>query len=136
MKADSATETAVVATLRQFASGFTQRDIGHIQSAFAADPDISLIGTGADEKRIGWEGIRLLMERDWAQSEAASMEIGQYGVSVAGTVAWVIADVRVTAKAGDENIDLALRGTAVLENQGGSWRIQQFHLSAPIQPGF
>lgn len=136
MKADSATETAVVAALRQFASGFTQREIDQIQSAFATDPDISLIGTGADEKRIGWEGIRLLMERDWAQSEAASMEIGQYGVSIAGTVAWVIADVRVTAKAGDENIDLSLRGTAVLENQGGKWRIQQFHLSAPIQPGF
>jgi ketosteroid isomerase-like protein len=136
MKADSATETAVMNAVRQFASAFTMRDIDLIKSTFAADEDIALIGTGEDEKRLGWEAIRELMERDWQQSESASMEFGSHIVSSAGTVAWIIADVTVKAKAGDQDIALSLRGTAVLENQASGWRIQQFHLSAPIHPGF
>jgi len=136
MKADSATQTAVMNAVRQFASAFTMRDIDLIKSTFAADEDIALIGTGEDEKRLGWEAIRQLMERDWQQSESASMEFGSHIVSSAGTVAWVIADVTVKAKAGDQDIALSLRGTAVLENQASGWHIQQFHLSAPIHPGF
>jgi ketosteroid isomerase-like protein len=136
MKADPATETAVMNAVRQFASAFTMRDIDLIKSTFAADEDIALIGTGEDEKRLGWEAIRRLMERDWEQSESASMEFGSHIVSSAGTVAWVIADVTVKAKAGDQDIALSLRGTAVLENQASGWHIQQFHLSAPIHPGF
>jgi ketosteroid isomerase-like protein len=136
MKADSATEAAVVKAVRQFAAGFSTRDIDLIRSSFAEDPDIALIGTGEDEKRVGWEAIRQLMERDWKQAESASMEFGKHSVLSAGTVAWIMADVTVTAKAGDEDITLALRGTAVLESQAGNWRIQQLHLSAPIHPGF
>ncbi len=129
-------DKAVIDTFRQFASAFTNRDINLIQSSFATDADIALIGTGEDEKRVGWEAIKQLMERDWAQSETSSMEIGKYSVSTAGTVAWVIADVTVKAKAGGQDIGLALRATAVLENQEGGWRIRQAHFSAPIKPGF
>ena len=136
MKADPTMEKAVIDAFRQFASGFTDSDIDTIKSAFAPDSDIALIGTGADEKRIGWEEIEKLMVRDWEQSESSSMHIGDYRVSESGSVAWVIADINVKAKAGDENIDLALRATAVLENRSGGWLIQQAHLSAPIQPGF
>ena len=51
-----------------------------------------MYGTGADEKRIGLGEIRTQVERDWAQSESASMVFDWTSVSAVGPVAWVAID--------------------------------------------
>src|SRR5260370_15888085 len=53
MKADAQTEAALMATLEQFKQAYEQRDMEHLLALFAPDPDVILIGTGADEKCVG-----------------------------------------------------------------------------------
>jgi len=52
MRADSKTETEVMAALNQFSQAYDHRDIQGVLSSFVPDSDVVLIGTGADEKDV------------------------------------------------------------------------------------
>jgi ketosteroid isomerase-like protein len=134
MKADAQTEAALMATLEQFKQAYEQRDMEHLLALWAPDPDVVLIGTGADEKRVGLAEIQMQAERDWAQSVALSLEWGWSSVSAAGSVAWVTADAVGSAKVGGQEMHLPLRVTAVLEHRGAKWLWMQAHISMPT-PG-
>jgi ketosteroid isomerase-like protein len=131
MKADAQTEAALMATLEQFKQAYEQRDIERLMALFAPDPDVVTIGTGADEKRVGLVEIQMQAERDWAQSEATSLEWGWSSISAAGSVAWLAADAVVSTKVGEQEMHLPLRVTAVLEHRGGRWLWVQMHASIP-----
>ena len=100
MKADTKTEAMVMEVVNQFVEAFTKRDIGDVLALFAPDPDVVFIGTGVDEKRIGLAEIKAVLERDFAQSEEISLQLGWYSVSVAGSVAWVATDGIIRAREG------------------------------------
>jgi ketosteroid isomerase-like protein len=131
VKADAHTEAAVLATLEQFKRAYEQRDMGRLLALFAADADVVLFGTGADEKRIGLTEIQAQAERDWAQSEAFTLEWGWSSVSAAGPVAWVAADVAGHVRMDGQEVQLPLRLTAILEHRGASWLWMQAHVSLP-----
>lgn len=131
MKADAKTEDAVLATLYKFAEAYTKRDLDGVLALFAPDPDMVLIGSGADEKRVGLAQLKVQAERDWSQSEAFSWEIGWHSVSMAGSVAWVATDIIANAKVGGEEMSFPMRFTAVLEQRGDRWLFVQCHASVP-----
>jgi ketosteroid isomerase-like protein len=131
MKADAQTEAALMATFEQFKQAYEQRDIEHLLALWAPDPDVVLIGTGADEKCVGLAEIQKQAERDWAQSVAFSLEWGWFSVSATGSVAWVAADAVGYVKAGGQEMHLPLRLTAVLEHRGAKWLWVQAHVSMP-----
>ncbi|MBI1885455.1 MAG: nuclear transport factor 2 family protein [Chloroflexi bacterium] len=131
MKADSKTEAEVMAVLNKMSEAYASRDGEGVLSVFAPDSDVVMYGTGADEKRIGREEIRGQVQRDWAQSEAATLEWGWHSVSAAGPVAWAAADATFNVKAGGQAMTLPGRMTAVLEKRGDRWLILQGHVSLP-----
>jgi ketosteroid isomerase-like protein len=133
VKADTQTEAAVLATLEQFKLAYEHRDVERLLALFAPDADVVLFGTGADEKRIGLAEIRVQAERDWAQSEAFTVEWGWHSVSTAGTVAWVAVDVTGHIRMGGQQVHLPLRLTAVLERRGANWLWVQAHASVPAE---
>ena len=83
----------------------------------APDDDVVGIGTGPDEWRVGSAAFKAQTERDFAQSEALSVDYEPLVVSEAGRVAWVAG--RATVQAGVDGQDLTLTGrfTAVLEQR-------------------
>ena len=131
MKADPKIEAAVMNVMNQFAEAFAKRDLDASLALLAPDPDVVFIGTGGDEKRIGLAEIKALFERDFAQFEDASLKIGWHSVSVAGSVAWLVADLILRANTGGREISLQARSTAVLERRGDRWLIVQSHSSLP-----
>ena len=131
MKADATTEAAVKAVLDKVADGYAKRDLALVLSAFAPDPDVVMYGTGADEKRIGLKEIQAQSERDWSQTEAASIKYEWTSVSAAGSVAWSASDASFHLKAGGQEVTLPVRVTAVLEKRGEQWLIVQGHFSLP-----
>ena len=131
MKADAQTEAAVLASLNRFAEAYARRDMNGLIGLWASDPDVMVIGTGADEKRVGLAEIKAQAQRDWSQSESASLEIGWTSVSAAGSVAWVAADCVIRAEAGGEKMSLPARLSGVLEKRGDNWLWVQFHASLP-----
>jgi uncharacterized protein (TIGR02246 family) len=131
MKADPKTEAAVMNVVRQWFEAFAKRDIDAVLAFVAPDPDMVAIGTGGDEKCIGPTELKAVAERAFAQSEDASCKIGWHSVSVAGSVAWVAADIIFQVKTGGREVSLPLRETAVLERRGSRWLIVQSHDSLP-----
>lgn len=87
MKADAKTRAAIVAVMKKFADSYAKRDLNGLLSLFVSDPDVVLIGTGTDEKRVGLTQIKFQAERDWSQSESANISFGKALVSAAGSVA-------------------------------------------------
>jgi len=133
MKADPKTEAEVMNVVNQYIEAYAKRDLDAVLAVFAPDPDVVLIGTGGDEKRIGLAEIKAQVERDFAQSEAVSIELGWSSVSAAGSVAWVAVDAIVHAKASGQEISFPGRFTAVLEQRRGRWLLMQRHFSMPAR---
>ena len=131
MKADAKTEAEVMSTLRKLVEGYKSRHMDSVLSCYAPDPDLVYIGTGVDEKRIGLDEVRVQLERDLAQSEAISIELGWNSVSAAGSVAWVAGEAIVHAKASGQEISFSGRFTFVLEQRKGRWLIVHRHFSVP-----
>jgi ketosteroid isomerase-like protein len=131
MLADAPTEKAVLETMRSFITGYERGDIDAVVDTLVPDADLVLLGTAEDERRIGIAGARSQFERDISQSESRSLQMGWTSISAAGDVAWLAAELTVTAVASGESITFPVRLTAVFEQRDGTWRIAQAHLSVP-----
>jgi ketosteroid isomerase-like protein len=131
MRANKETETQIMAVLKKLGKAYESRDEDELLALMVPDPDLVLLGTGADEKRIGQAEALAQAKRDWAQSETSSLEIGWHLVSSAGRVAWVTADMAFRLNAGGQQMTLPGRLTAVLEQRDGKWLIAQSHFSLP-----
>ena len=131
MKADTKTEAEVMSVMNQSMEAFVKRDVGALMTLYAPDPDVVIIGTGADEKRVGLTEIKALFERDFAQFEDASFNFSWYSVSSTGSVAWMAADLILNLKASGQETSLQVRLTNVLEQRGDRWLIVQEHGSLP-----
>lgn len=131
MKADAATESAVMAVLKTMADAYANRNSDDLLATFASDADVVMYGTGSDEKRIGLAEIQAQAERDWAQTDTLTLTFDWTSISSAGSVAWVAGDVSLDLSVGEERLVLPARITFVLENRGGTWLIVHGHFSFP-----
>lgn len=131
MKANAKTEAAVLAVLNKFMETYQERDIEGLMALFAPDDDQVMFGTGADERRIGQDQIRLQAERDWSQTEALAFNLTWQQVSAAGPVAWVAAEGLGQGEVGGQKIEFPVRMTTVLEQRGNEWLLVHGHVSLP-----
>jgi uncharacterized protein (TIGR02246 family) len=131
MQASPSTQAAVQATLQQWKDAYSRRDVDGALAVLAPDADVVGIGTGPDEWRVGPEAFKAQIERDFAQSEALSVDYKPLVVSEAGPVAWVAGRARVQARVEGQDVSLTGRFTAVLEQREGRWLLMQTHFSTP-----
>jgi uncharacterized protein (TIGR02246 family) len=131
MQASPQTQAAVQATLQQWKDAYSRRDVDGVLAVMAPDADVVGIGTGPDEWRVGAEAFKAQLARDFAQSEALSVDYEPLVVSEAGPVAWVAGRARVRVRVEGQELTLAGRFTAVLEQRGDRWLLMQTHFSLP-----
>jgi ketosteroid isomerase-like protein len=131
MKADSATYSAVKATLDNWADSYVKRDIKRMLTCIAPDLDVVMYGTGADEKRIGLSAIQAQAERDWSQTDAAEFILAEPMISCAGSVAWASSEATFRVEMGGQAMAFPARFTGVLEKRGDKWLVVQAHFSLP-----
>jgi uncharacterized protein (TIGR02246 family) len=131
MRASPRTQAAVQATLQQWKDAYSRRDLDGVLAVMAPDAGVVGIGTGPDEWRVGPGEFKAQLERDFAQSEALSVDYEPLVVSEAGSVAWVAGRATVQARVEGQNLTLTGRFTAVLEQREGRWLLVQTHFSLP-----
>jgi len=132
MNADEQTVSEVTEILTHFVEAYSRRDMGSLSALLAPDPDVTFFGTGADEERVGLTEIKEQIQRDWAQSESASIDWGRLSVSAQETVAWVAAHVTLKARASGKDMIFPGRITVVMDKRDGKWLIDQWHISVPM----
>ncbi|MBF0318500.1 MAG: nuclear transport factor 2 family protein [Nitrospirae bacterium] len=132
MKAAAEAEKQIFRLLDDFAEGYSRKDINGMLSLYSTDSDLVFYGTGADEKRVGIEEIKLQLERDFTQTDSLNIKYEWRLASCAGEIAWVAADTTINAIIEREEYIFPGRLTLVLKNTGGRWLIVQGHLSLPL----
>jgi ketosteroid isomerase-like protein len=131
MVASQETIAAVRGVLDRFAAAYALKDVAGVLGCFAVGEDGVLVGTGADEWRVGDAEVRAQTERDFAQGDALSIDYGDIHIDARDRVAWFAAQATIRASLSGEPFEAALRLTGVLTHQGDGWKIVQSHLSFP-----
>lgn len=138
MVASQETFAAVRAVLDRFAATYSAKDQAGVLGCFAVGHDGVLVGTGADEWRVGEAAVEEQVERDFAQADSLAVEYGELHVEGTDGVGWFAAKATIRASAGGEPFESALRLTGVVTRQGDGWKIVHAHLSFPApsqEPG-
>jgi ketosteroid isomerase-like protein len=138
MVASQETIAAVRGVLDRFAAAYAAKDVAGVLGCFAVGEDGVLVGTGADEWRVGDAEVRAQTERDFAQGDALSIDYGDIHIEGRDRVAWFAAQATIRASLSGEPFEAALRLTGVLTHEGDGWKIVQSHLSFPAaaqEPG-
>ena len=129
MRLDDAAERAVLGTLDRYAEQYGAKDVDSVTELFADDPDVLLIGTGADERWVGKSEVRRQFARNFAEAQRTRFEWVSRHVAAAGDAAWVAADAVVHVTVGGQERSIPIRFTVVLERQDGAWRWLHRHAS-------
>lgn len=131
MKADNVTEKEVMSVLNKFTEYYSKQDTKSLMSLFAPDDDVVVYSTEPDEKSVGFDGIKLILDHDWSGNKSLSIEFNWTSISAAGSVSWVAADACLKVNAEGQNFIFSSRITYVLEKRGDEWLIVQGHFSIP-----
>lgn len=118
-------------TLEGLWEAYGRGDLEEILGYFAPEEGIVGLGTGADERNLGWAEHRAQIQRDLAQSESRRVEITWFKAEVAGEVAWAATEWDYTVTAGGRRMSGRGRATYVLRLNEGRWLIVQSHSSLP-----
>ena len=132
MRADTTTQMEVNAALDRMLTAYADRDMDALVATCVPDADLTMIGTGADERRIGPDEMRLQAARDWEQSEASRFTLDWRLISAAGSVAWVAATGTAHVRVAGQDMDSPIRMTCVLERRERGWLIAHLHASVPF----
>jgi uncharacterized protein (TIGR02246 family) len=130
MKADAETEAAAVGILERFCSSFEARDAESVMQLFAQDADIVVV-TSEESLLRGPDELRAFLHQYVQGSTTYSWTWDRHDVSMAGPVAWLLAEGSETAATEDGHAKHAYRMSMVCEKRGDRWLLAQVHGSSP-----
>jgi len=131
MKIDEKTEAEIKAVLEKSFEAYAKKDLDETMRLYAPDADLTVIGSGIDDKCVGLEQLREHFKRDFNYFESVNPTFKSVLVSTAGDIAWFASDISVQTKAHGKETSFPARLTGVLRRRDGNWLIVQSHLSIP-----
>ncbi len=124
----------VIEVLSQFIEASQNHDMEMLSKIYAHDDDMVIFGTHADERIVGWENLKKVMEEQFDSSGNSTYAVSNQVVKMhsSGKVAWFseIIDWELEYQ-GEQVIILGLRVTGVMEKRNDNWVIVQLHYSIP-----
>jgi len=122
---------AVQSVLEAWITGVEQDDLGLISQVVAHDEDVMYIGSGTDERIMGWSTLKAALE---AQAAALSdIHITASEVTIhplcGGQAAWATSLWTFEARMGDQALSVPLRCTWIAEKREAGWVLVHFHKS-------
>jgi hypothetical protein len=130
VKPDAATETELLEVLERFCSAFADRNAEAVMRLFVPGPDVVVI-TSEEPLLRGPVELRRFLARYVAGPTTYSWEWQRHDVSIAGSVAWLLADGTETAATDDCLQRHPYRMSMVLEDHEHRWLLRQVHGSSP-----
>jgi uncharacterized protein (TIGR02246 family) len=130
VKPDAPTETQLIDVLGRFCSGFANRDVEAVMQVFVPDPGVIVV-TSEESVLRGPVELRRFLDRYVDGPITYSWEWDRHDVSIAGSVACLLAEGTETAADEDRLEKRPYRMTMVLERREGRWLLIQVHGSSP-----
>lgn len=115
--------------LEMYCEAYKGRDLLRISSLFTKDCNVW--GTAIDEYRVGLQALAMQHQRDWSQSEKGEIHIVNWvPTSIDALFAAAVCKAVITIE-GKINIFEHLRGTIIIREEEGVWKIAHMHASFP-----
>jgi uncharacterized protein (TIGR02246 family) len=130
MKADAHTEAALVKILKSFCSAFEAQDAEGIMQLFAPDADVIVV-TSEESLLRGPDELKAFIQAYVQGPTTYSWAWDRYDVSVAGVVAWLLAEGTETTATQDSEEKHPYRMSMVCEKRDDHWLLVQVHGSSP-----
>ena len=127
----AAEKTAIQTILDSYITSIEKEDIELYGKIFVQDPDMVNFGTGANERIVGWDNLKKVIE---AQNAALSeTKITQsdvtINISADGQFAWATSLWNFKATMDAQVMQLPVRCSWILEKRSNEWKIIHFHKS-------
>jgi len=133
VKAEPNTAAEILNTLNQVLEAYSQGKLDEMMHLFAPDPDVTLIGIGAENRCVGLENIRSHLKETFDHTAPiVSAELEDPIISEHGGVAWISTGVKVQFEVAGESVNIYYRNTTTLIKQNEKWLIAQMHNSSPL----
>ena len=101
-------------------------------SYYLDDEGIIGLGTGADERNLGWEEHKAQIQRDLSQSSGRRVTIDWFKGAGKGDVAWAATESTAWAATETGEFTATLRMSFVLLRTDDGWKIVLGHGSVPL----
>ncbi len=114
---------------KQYCEHYTARRLNEILQL--CSKNMTLWGTGIDEYRVGIEAMKAQLHRDWSQSTRATLDLISF-IPTPNHAIWAagLCKTHLTIDGQDYVFD-NLRGTIVITEEQGDFRILHMHASFP-----
>lgn len=124
-------KTAIKEILDSYILSIENEDIELYGKIFVHDPGMVNFGTGAKERIVGWDALKLVIEdQNAALSETKITQSDiTINVSADGQFAWATSLWEFKATMEAQVMQLPVRCSWILEKQGNDWKIIHFHKS-------
>jgi len=130
VKPDAPIETELVGILESFCAGFADRDAEAVMRLFGPDPE-AVVVTSEEFVLRGPVALQRFLDGYVTGPTTYSWEWDRHDVSIAGSVAWLLAEGTETAAAEGGLKQHPYRMTMVLERHEDRWLLMQVHGSSP-----
>ena len=130
MEPDDSNEAELIEVLDCFCSGFASRDAEAVLALCAPDSELVVV-TSEEPLLRGPTEFRAFLDRYVEGPTTYSWEWDRHDVSMAGSVAWLLAEGTETAVTEERVVQHPYRMTMVLEHRDGRWLVRQVHGSSP-----
>ncbi|MCF8033898.1 MAG: nuclear transport factor 2 family protein [Desulfarculaceae bacterium] len=115
-----------------FLEAYGQGDLDGAMSYFLQDDAILNLGTGADERQVGWEEVRAQIGRDLTQSQNLQVSMDWFKAGGQDGVAWAASECSVRAETEARPFEAKMRISYTLVKTGEGWKIVLSHGSIPL----
>jgi ketosteroid isomerase-like protein len=132
--ASTSAQEDIRATLMRWIEAVEGRDLGSLPEIVAQDSDLAWIGTDATEWASGYAGLERVMQAQNKALQDVRVAVSNEAIHFypGANLAWATNRWAFRARSGDQDIDLPLRCTWILERRGLGWRIVHFHKSVGV----
>lgn len=123
--------------LEKYVIAMEKQDIDLVHEIWAEEPDIVVLGTNSDEKIVGWEQIRITLQRQFDSFNDTYISVRDQVINIneSGNTAWFseIMNYNYIYQGKAKQFE-GIRFTGVLTKKEGEWYIVQSHISIPASP--
>jgi hypothetical protein len=127
----------IMLVLERYIIANETQNLDLVKQVWAPKDDIVVIGTNYDEMLIGWDNIKIAVNRQFESFEDTYISVHDQiiGLNDTGNTAWFSEIVNYNyIYQGKARQYEGLRFTGVLEKENDEWLIVQSHLSIPGTP--
>lgn len=122
---------AVEQMVRDFCDAYTSRNLEKLTECFSSEPEAVVFGIGHNERRIGLKEIGEQFERDWSDTDSATLDMTWCTSKACPSTAWVAAEAEAMVSTGGQTVKFPTRMTGIATLMPDGWRWVHLHFSVP-----